>query len=170
MPTVYSDRLLKPKRRAQRIDRGPRRVVAGVPVNVAGDRDPGMPEQVGHGFVNCDHVEDGRALRIRGSIGSKKAADRSIRRGTQHHWRSHWCSSMALADQSWYIESAFGTKRPGSGREGPLVLLAWQRLVSPPYAMLAGAELAEALKCETGSNMCDMVRSVRRVGPVDLNF
>jgi len=52
-----------------------------------------------------------RCLRIRRSIGSKEAADRSIRRGTQHHWRSHRCSSMALANQSWYIESAFGTKR-----------------------------------------------------------
>jgi hypothetical protein len=42
----------------------------------------------------------GLYLPIRRSIGSKQAADRSIRRGTEHHWRSHECSSMALADQS----------------------------------------------------------------------
>ena len=53
----------------------------------------------------------GLCLRIKRSIGSSAAPDRSIRRGTRHHWRSHRCSSMALADQSWYIESAFGTKR-----------------------------------------------------------
>jgi hypothetical protein len=36
--------------------------------------------------------------------------------------------------------------------------------------MLAGAELAEALKRETGSNVRDMVRSVRRVSLIDLHF
>ena len=59
----------------------------------------------------------GLYLRIKRSIGSKEAADRSIRRGTRHHWRSHRCSSMALADPSWYIESAFGTKKSFSPRE-----------------------------------------------------
>ncbi len=36
--------------------------------------------------------------------------------------------------------------------------------------MLAGAELTEALKRETGPNVCDMVRSVGRVSLVDLQF